>query len=369
MSATIPFKLTSAGIDAAFNLGVLSLDVTHVQLGSGNRTPNGLETALVTPQESATISGHFEVSIGQHRISSVVAGSASAYNISEIGLWAGAPGSPGSVLVFYWSQASGYVAVKSASVNFNFESDLFFGGVVPGNITIVADTEFNALAMIADHDSNPDAHRSFTTPPLGDDTTKPATTEWVNDTIGKVLSKSVAGGANVTLTAVEAGHGILKFTGALTANINVILPASPTRTWVVENATTGAYTLTVKTAAGTGVAIFQGKRSIVYSDGTNIDHVLDFTASLNSNGYQKLPSGLIIQWGSWVASATTGNPVAVTFPIAFPNGIFAIAGISGSVTGQLNAQNTAWTDTLSQTGFNGHAVTASSTVRYIAIGY
>jgi hypothetical protein len=38
----------------------------------------------------------------------------------------------------------------------------------------------------------------------------------------------------------------------------------------VTNATTGAFTLTVKTAAGTGVAVTQGSASILYCDGTNV---------------------------------------------------------------------------------------------------
>ncbi len=43
--------------------------------------------------------------------------------------------------------------------------------------------------------------------------------------------------------------------------------------------------------------------------------------SLSGNGYQKLPNGLIIQWGQGIlAGDSTG---IVTFPIAFPNGVFS----------------------------------------------
>lgn len=157
-AANLSFTLTNAGQDAAFNLGVVNLEVTHVQLGSGNRTPSGGETALTTPQETSTISAHHEVSAGQHRMAAVIAGSAQNYYVSEIGLWSGVPGGIGSVLVFYWALPTGYVAVKSVDVDFNFETDIFFGGVVPANITIVADTQFNALSMIAAHNIDPLAH-------------------------------------------------------------------------------------------------------------------------------------------------------------------------------------------------------------------
>ncbi len=84
-----------------------------------------------------------------------------------------------------------------------------------------------------------------------------------------LLSKSVAGGVDVTLNANEYSANILEFTGALTANINVIVPVTA-KQWTVFNNTTGAFTLTVKTPAGTGIAIGQTKRAIVYADGTNV---------------------------------------------------------------------------------------------------
>lgn len=83
------------------------------------------------------------------------------------------------------------------------------------------------------------------------------------------LSKSVAGGTDVTLTAAEARPRILEFTGLLTGNINVILPTEKTDRLVYNN-TTGSYTLTVKTSGGSGVAVTQGKRAHLYCDGTNI---------------------------------------------------------------------------------------------------
>jgi len=46
----------------------------------------------------------------------------------------------------------------------------------------------------------------------------------------------------------------------------------------------------------------------------------DFTSSNATTGYQKLPSGLIVQWVNTPSSVADGD--TVTFPIAFPNGIF-----------------------------------------------
>lgn len=46
-----------------------------------------------------------------------------------------------------------------------------------------------------------------------------------------------------------------------------------------------------------------------------------FGVSLASDGYQKLPSGLIIQWGTVTTSSSAD--VALTFPIAFPTACHA----------------------------------------------
>jgi hypothetical protein len=83
------------------------------------------------------------------------------------------------------------------------------------------------------------------------------------------LSKSVAGSSDVTLTTTEARNAILELTGTLTGNINVIVP-NKNRKYLVYNATSGAFTLTVKTAAGTGIAVTQGARAWLYCDATNV---------------------------------------------------------------------------------------------------
>lgn len=73
------------------------------------------------------------------------------------------------------------------------------------------------------------------------------------------LVKDVAGSANHVLDAVEQEYACIIFTGALTGNIDVVVDAAPNG-WQMQNATTGAFTLTVKKSGGTGVAITQGKK-------------------------------------------------------------------------------------------------------------
>jgi hypothetical protein len=82
-------------------------------------------------------------------------------------------------------------------------------------------------------------------------------------------SIDVAGTGNYTLTGSELNRIAYNFTGVLTGNRNIIVPATVQQYWVT-NATTGAYTFTVKTSAGTGVTLTSGQRAIYYCNGTDV---------------------------------------------------------------------------------------------------
>ena len=65
---------------------------------------------------------------------------------------------------------------------------------------------------------------------------------------------------------------VLKLTGTIAGNVDVTIPDSIEKTYIVENATSGAHTVTFKTSSGTGItwsATDKGKK-ILYSDGTNV---------------------------------------------------------------------------------------------------
>lgn len=94
----------------------------------------------------------------------------------------------------------------------------------------------------------------------------------------RILDRAITLGAesialaatDVTLDEDQATKGVLRLSGVLTANVNVVVPASPVRLYLVENNTTGAFTVAIKTPLGTGVTVLQGTSSLVYSNGTNV---------------------------------------------------------------------------------------------------
>ncbi|MCK2122107.1 tail fiber protein [Pseudomonas sp. PNPG3] len=91
----------------------------------------------------------------------------------------------------------------------------------------------------------------------------------INTLVYGITTKDISGNANITLTATEAAAGILWFTGALTGNVDVIVPTGQNK-WTVYNRTTGNYTLRLKTASGVGQYVPQGKQADIINGGTNL---------------------------------------------------------------------------------------------------
>lgn len=109
--------------------------------------------------------------------------------------------------------------------------------------------------------------------------------------------------ANVTLTQDQYSKSVVTLAGTLTGNVNIIFPAF-VQNWTVANNTTGAFTVTAKTASGTGVALVQGANTGIWGDGTNI-------YSINANSGISA-SNLQDQTGNYAAASGT-NTLTATF--------------------------------------------------------
>lgn len=103
----------------------------------------------------------------------------------------------------------------------------------------------------------------------------------------------------------------------------------------------------------------------------------DFTQSIQTAGYQKLPSGLILQWGSAAINFTAGQSrgnVSGNFPIEFPGFMAAIScGIFSSGAASAYSSNILANNKSSYTtGVWRNLDTSSAETIYInwmAIGY
>lgn len=214
-----------------------------------------------------------------------------------------------------------------------------------------------------------------TAPTAGDgtNTTQVATTAFVQNAVGGYLAKAVTGGT-VTLTNTEASNPVIALTGTLTSALTVVVPTAVKRLWAIYNNTSGAFTVTVKTAAGTGVTVAQGKRNLVYTDGTNVyDGFNDFesvaltgtptapTAAVNTNTTQVATTGFVLGQAATAAPQALGTAaVGNATRFARENHVHAMptldalanTTITSNTTGEILRWNgTAWVNaTLAEAG-------------------
>jgi hypothetical protein len=171
-----------------------------------------------------------------------------------------------------------------------------------------------------------------------------------------ILEQAIGGYAGVALNATTGAtltfsngvlsngkNQVLKLTGTITTNVNVVIPDSIEKTYIVENATIGAYTVTVKTSSGTGFTFgaTEKTRVILYSDGTNVVEVINNTQNLqdladiaNTNGNFVVGDGsnLVAESG---ATARTSLGVGTTDDVQFDS--FGVGTAASGTTGQIRA--------------------------------
>jgi hypothetical protein len=211
------------------------------------------------------------------------------------------------------------------------------------------------------------------TAPQFDNDQSLATTAFVQRALGN-QSSAVVVSANRTMTAADAGAYLfsnannLVFTlpnpsglplgtkfriaqGNLTSGGSIEVPGGVT----IGNITDGGTVTTVALAQSTEYVL-----TVVSTTAYQLTRLSAggaFTQSLAANGWQRLPSGFIIQWGTFVNTAT------VTFPIAFPNACFQ-AVLAHTFNGSSNMSGVI---SVSATSFS--SISSSTANRYIAVGH
>ncbi|MEE6971360.1 hypothetical protein Q0S10_01110 [Escherichia coli O28/42:H37] len=124
------------------------------------------------------------------------------------------------------------------------------------------------------------------------------------------------------------------------------------------------FTNALTTNLGLGTA---SKRNV----GTGANQIPDMSDFASGSGYQKLPSGYILQWGSATAGNSASTGVSNTFPIPFPTGVVIIT------TGQIDPSYTSAQQPTAvgiaaptTTGFIAKSSAANNDAfNYLAIGY
>ena len=147
-----------------------------------------------------------------------------------------------------------------------------------------------------------------------------------------LLQQAIAGYQSVALTSTnttlsmtnatisDARNAILQFTGTITANCTVFIETGIEKTYIVDNATSGAFTVALNQVGGSSViwgAADKGHK-IIYLDGTNPTDVGNDLSTI------RLPNQNEIRFGdsdnsnyvSLKAGATVASNVSFTLPTA-----------------------------------------------------
>jgi len=158
-------------------------------------------------------------------------------------------------------------------------------------------------------------------------------------TIGNT-GKSVDGSANVSWSLAEIG----------------VTAATETASGIVKLATAAeAQALTSAVVALTPARL--------------VDAFGGANQSLSGNGYQKLPGGLIIQWGI-TGSVPIDGSLSVTFPIAFPTACASVVAQQTLGVGGTGVAVSGWSiPSRTSTGFQVNNDAAGQVFYWIAIGY
>ena len=156
-----------------------------------------------------------------------------------------------------------------------------------------------------------------------------------NTNLGTALEEAIIGraeavfssDADLTLTLTNtnttqvARHYVLNVTssGSLSAQRNLVVPTID-KPYIIENNTLGGQNIVVKTAAGSGVTVPNGKTTMVYADGVDVVAATDYIPSVSLGTALAVTSGgtgvtTSTGTGSNVLSASpalTGTPTAPT---------------------------------------------------------
>ena len=119
--------------------------------------------------------------------------------------------------------------------------------------------------------------------------------------------------------------------GGLTTTRNLVVPTI-NKTYVVENNTTGGQSIVVKTSAGTGVTVPNGKRVALYVDGTNVVAAFNHLSTALSLG-----DTLSVAGTSSLAATTVSSTLGVTGDTALST-LSATGNVTFSGTGATKLQ-------------------------------
>ena len=157
----------------------------------------------------------------------------------------------------------------------------------------------------------------------------------ITNTNLNLVQQAIAGFESIAITSTNttllmtdgtlsnARNAVLKFTGAITANCTVFVASGIEKTYTVDNATTGAFTVALNQVGGSSVIWDTTDKShkLIYLDGTNANDIGNDLSTI------RLPNQNEVRFGdadnsnyvSLKAGATVASNVSFTLPNTLPS--------------------------------------------------
>lgn len=224
--------------------------------------------------------------------------------------------------------------------------------------------------------------RVFQTAPQFDNGTSVATTEFVQRALGNFQGFREPS-VNTTLDASDVGKVITVNNTTITLTLPdadnlapgsaiAICNVSPQGGAIVTVQRQGADQIWVGTGQGlTSFTLAPSESVTLVRQAANswkqVSGQIGFGSSLAASGYQKLPSGLIIQWG--LTTTGSGGSTPVTLPISFNNSIYKIIATVGSTAFGVATFNNPTASAFSLDAWANSGARIAGAVYWLAIGY
>lgn len=173
-----------------------------------------------------------------------------------------------------------------------------------------------------------------------------------NDNIGTAIEQAITGLGNPVFTtdadltigltdtvALQTARALVlnvTSTGSLTATRELVVPTIE-KQYIVQNNTTGSQSITVKTAAGTGITVPNGAKMHLYVNGVNVVDAVSHFSALTLGSALPVTSG-----GTGVTNPSLVQGTNVTITGTWPNQtINSTASGTGDVVGPASATDSA----------------------------
>lgn len=318
--------------------------------------------SLPNPQSVVNISGNTTLGVGAASYSKqfLISG-AGNYTITLLALDATNWPSQ-SFSIFNNSSALCNVTAAGSDTMLLLGSSYTSIAILPGERFLVQNMATNWIIAL-------ESAQRTTTAPLLDSSIRSASTQFVKN-VGVSFSKTTQFTSGPqTLTSTNCGQLIdlaSGYTGALTLPAISTIPDGGTiQIWSGAAAAfnvicAGADTIFVKGSTVTSITMNAGDTLILtcgfgstwiaVGGSAQLQYAGAFASSITTPGWQKFPTGLILQWGA-SGGITAGGSTSVTFPLAFPNNLFSGGTFTPMSAGSTSLLATTGISFVGKTGF------------------